>query len=370
MKLALCLALSSFAFGVACGGESEDIQAAQRLVRQFHESTVNRDTNVIRDMLHAEGKTACSTDVLAEILPALDSTLLLSIEETRETAPEVIEVVATGPWGRGETFVVHLGPQPYIEPPETLTQTCKDEGVQISMEEYSNAVVTKDASSLLRLYDDLQPFTCAADTMEEALAELPLHRELSVESVEYDEQNEDSDRETVAVVASGPWGDSWTFVLTLGDHRLFAPLDTLSLRCNEIELERVQKDILALCLDTVMDEGLSSLDSETRSRCLEFAEIQQLYTGPYSFVGNNKTITNEFCVTADKVTLEYAASGIGRFPDIYHLTVGLYIGHDDYVDSVVGLEGSGALNLRTNGPGCYYLEVDPFDAAWTLTVSQ
>ena len=95
-----------------------------------------------------------------------------------------------------------------------------------------------------------------------------------------------------------------------------------------------------------------------------------VYSGPYTFSGNNKTITEDFYVTASKLTVEYSASGIGDFPDIYTLTVWLYDENRRYVDAVVGLEGSGTFNFRTNGAGFYYLEVVPLYAGWTFTVSQ
>ena len=97
---------------------------------------------------------------------------------------------------------------------------------------------------------------------------------------------------------------------------------------------------------------------------------QCTYSGPYKFSGSTKTVTDDFCITADMVRVEYSARGIGDHPDYYRLGIWLYDEVGGFRDAEYGLEGSGRVNLTTHGGGFFYLQLEPDDAAWEVTISQ
>lgn len=110
----------------------------------------------------------------------------------------------------------------------------------------------------------------------------------------------------------------------------------------------------------------------TFQECVELGLATPVgYSGPYVFSGSTDTITDEFCVTADKLTVEYNAPLREDAPDIYYfVTVELYNQDGQRVDGVAELEDSGSVHLSTGGPGCYYLAVTSYNTNWSLTVSQ
>ncbi len=97
---------------------------------------------------------------------------------------------------------------------------------------------------------------------------------------------------------------------------------------------------------------------------------QCTYSGPYKFSGSTQTATDEFCITADLVRVEYSARGIGYYPEAYSLGIRLYDELGKWADGKLLLMGSGRLNLASNGRGSFYLELVPVDAEWEVTISQ